>query len=88
MTASTDITALERDLLSEISAAGDLATLEQVRIAALGKRGRVSELMVQLGRMAPDERKAFGQAVAGSKVMNQTINRFFGCSRTAVVRLR
>jgi phenylalanyl-tRNA synthetase alpha chain len=67
MTASTDITALERDLLSEISAAGDLATLEQVRIAALGKRGRVSELMVQLGRMAPDERKAFGQAVNAVK---------------------
>jgi phenylalanyl-tRNA synthetase alpha chain len=67
MTASTDITALERDLLSEISAAGDLATLEQVRIAALGKKGRVSELMAQLGRMAPDERKAFGQAVNAVK---------------------
>jgi phenylalanyl-tRNA synthetase alpha chain len=49
MTASTDITALERDLISEISAAGDLAALEQVRIAALGKKGRVSELMAQPG---------------------------------------
>jgi phenylalanyl-tRNA synthetase alpha chain len=67
MTASTDITALERDLISEISAAGDLAALEQVRIAALGKKGRVSELMAQLGRMAPDERKAFGQAVNAVK---------------------
>ncbi len=67
MTASTDITALERDLSSEISAAGDLAALEQVRIAALGKKGRVSELMAQLGRMAPDERKAFGQAVNAVK---------------------
>jgi phenylalanyl-tRNA synthetase alpha chain len=67
MTASTDITALERDLISEISAAGDLAALEQVRIAALGKKGRVSELMAQLGRMAPDDRKAFGQAVNAIK---------------------
>jgi phenylalanyl-tRNA synthetase alpha chain len=67
MTVSTDITALERDLISEISAAGDLAALEQVRIAALGKKGRVSELMAQLGRMAPDERKAFGQAVNAVK---------------------
>ncbi|HEX6612098.1 MAG TPA: phenylalanine--tRNA ligase subunit alpha [Hyphomicrobiaceae bacterium] len=54
MTASTDITALERDLIFEISAAGDLAALEQVRIAALGK-------------MEPDERKAFGQAVNAVK---------------------
>jgi phenylalanyl-tRNA synthetase alpha chain len=67
MTASTDITALERDLISEISAAGDLAALEQVRIAALGKKGRVSELMAQLGKMEPDERKAFGQAVNAVK---------------------
>ena len=67
MTASTDITALERDLLSEISAARDLGALEQVRIAALGKKGSVSELMAKLGKMAPDERKAFGQAVNAVK---------------------
>jgi phenylalanyl-tRNA synthetase alpha chain len=67
MTSNTDITALERDLVSEIAAARDLAALEQVRIAALGKKGRVSELMSQLGKLAPDERKAFGQAVNAVK---------------------
>ena len=67
MTASTDITALERDLVSEIATARDLAALEQVRIAALGKKGRVSELMAQLGKMAPDDRKVFGQAVNAVK---------------------
>jgi phenylalanyl-tRNA synthetase alpha chain len=67
MTASIDIAALEGELLSEVLAARDLAALEQVRIAALGKKGRVSELMGQLGKMAPDERKAFGQAVNAVK---------------------
>ncbi len=67
MTSTTDITALERDLVSEISAARDLSALEQVRISALGKKGRVSELMAQLGKLAPDERKAFGQAVNAVK---------------------
>jgi phenylalanyl-tRNA synthetase alpha chain len=43
-----------------ISAAPDLAALEGVRIAALGKKGEVSLLMRTLGGMTPDERKEFG----------------------------
>ena len=37
--------------------------LEQARLTALGKKGRVSALMASLGAMAPEERKGFGQAV-------------------------
>jgi len=58
---------LERELLDAVEAAGDLAALEDVRISALGKKGRVSELMKGLGQMAPEERKDFGQAVNGLK---------------------
>lgn len=58
---------LERELLDAVEAAGDLVALEDVRIAALGKKGRVSELMKGLGQMAPEERKDFGQAVNGLK---------------------
>src|SRR4029077_13191194 len=54
---------IERELLAAIAKAPDLGALEDVRVAALGKKGRVSELMQTLGRMAPDERKSFGQAV-------------------------
>jgi len=54
---------LEAELLKDISGAADLAGLEEVRVAALGKKGRISELMARLGSMAPEERKAFGQAV-------------------------
>src|SRR5919204_5063216 len=59
----SNLEALERELLSAIAGAGDLSALEQVRVAALGKKGRVSELMARLGSLAPEERKAFGQAV-------------------------
>jgi phenylalanyl-tRNA synthetase alpha chain len=60
---STDLSALESDLLRDISGAADLGALEQVRVAALGKKGRVSELMAQLGKLPPEQRKAFGQTV-------------------------
>ncbi|HEY7670276.1 MAG TPA: phenylalanine--tRNA ligase subunit alpha [Hyphomicrobium sp.] len=59
----SDLQKLEAELLKSIADAGHLAGLEQVRIAALGKKGRISELMARLGSMAPEERKGFGQAV-------------------------
>jgi phenylalanyl-tRNA synthetase alpha chain len=66
MTAGTkdsDLKELEAGLLKDISAAADLTALEEVRVAALGKKGRISELMAQLGTMPPEERRGFGQAV-------------------------
>src|ERR1700754_1420623 len=59
----TDLTKLETDLIAEISGAGDLAALDAVRVSALGKKGRVSELMSKLGSLPPEERKGFGQTV-------------------------
>jgi phenylalanyl-tRNA synthetase alpha chain len=50
-------------LLAEVATAPDLAALEAVRIAALGKKGRVAELMGRLASLPADERKAFGQSV-------------------------
>jgi phenylalanyl-tRNA synthetase alpha chain len=67
MTQTTDLAALERALTDEIAAAADLAAIERVRIAALGKKGRLPELMAKLGTLPGDERKAFGQAVNGLK---------------------
>src|SRR5215471_10353693 len=56
----TDIVALERELLAAVNAAENERALEDVRVAALGKKGSVSELMKTLGSIAPDERKAKG----------------------------
>ena len=62
---SVDLPALEKKLLTEISAAADLKALEDLRISTLGKKGRVPELMAQLGKLPPEEKKTFGQAVNG-----------------------
>ena len=62
---SVDLPALEISLLAEISGSANLKALEDVRITALGKKGRVPELMAQLGKLPPEEKKTFGQAVNG-----------------------
>jgi phenylalanyl-tRNA synthetase alpha chain len=56
----SDIQALERQILHAITGAADEAALEAVRVAALGKKGSVSELLKTLGAMTPDERKSSG----------------------------
>ena len=62
-----DLDKLKSDLLDAIAGTGDLGALEEVRVAALGKKGQISGLMKELGAMAPEDRKAFGQAVNGVK---------------------
>jgi len=56
----SDINTIEKEALAAIEAAGDLATLDDVRVAELGKKGRVSGLMSSLGKMSPEERKENG----------------------------
>ncbi|MFN3548288.1 MAG: phenylalanine--tRNA ligase subunit alpha [Mesorhizobium sp.] len=63
----TELTTLESALLADIAAAGDEAALEAVRIAALGKKGSVSELLKTLGSMSPGERQTMGPAINGLK---------------------
>ena len=58
---SDDLRTLERELLAEIAGANNLAALDGVRVSALGKKGRVSELMSKLGSLPAEERKTFGQ---------------------------
>ena len=67
MTTSVDLPKLEADLTAEIAGSADLAALEAVRVTTVGKKGRVSELMATLGKMPPDQRKAFGQTVNALK---------------------
>ena len=51
----------------DIDAAADARALEQLRVDLLGKKGRVTELLKQLGGMAPEQRKAFGERVNRAK---------------------
>jgi phenylalanyl-tRNA synthetase alpha chain len=61
----TDIASLESELLAAITQAGDEATLENIRIGALGKAGSVTALLKTMGALSPDERKTRGPLING-----------------------
>jgi phenylalanyl-tRNA synthetase alpha chain len=60
-----DLSDLEADLTAEIDAAEDVAALEAVRVAALGKTGSISGLLKTLGSMTPELRKQNGPLING-----------------------
>jgi phenylalanyl-tRNA synthetase alpha chain len=56
----TDITTLQTSYLSLIKNTGTLTALEEIRLDALGKQGKISILMKSLGQMDAGERQAKG----------------------------
>ncbi|MBW7910697.1 MAG: phenylalanine--tRNA ligase subunit alpha [Alphaproteobacteria bacterium] len=59
----SNLEALKKEIVETVKAAGDIQSLEEVRVTALGKKGRVTDLMKTLGTLSPDERKEMGQAL-------------------------
>lgn len=55
-----DTASLKSELVSLVSSAQDMPTLEAARVAALGKKGRITDLMKNLGALSPDERRSAG----------------------------
>jgi phenylalanyl-tRNA synthetase alpha chain len=60
-----DIASLQSDILAQVTAASDEASLEAVRVATLGKKGSVSALLATMGSLSPDERKVQGPLFNG-----------------------
>jgi phenylalanyl-tRNA synthetase alpha chain len=60
-----DIRELESTILTRVAGAADEAALETLRVATLGKKGTVSELLKTLGGMTAEERKTMGPAFNG-----------------------
>jgi phenylalanyl-tRNA synthetase alpha chain len=58
-----DLTELRAKYIAAIAGAADEAALEEVRLAALGKKGEISLKMRELGQMAPEERQVAGAAL-------------------------
>ena len=54
------IDTLRDTYLNRIKDAGDEGAVEELRVAALGKKGEISLLMRELGRMSPEERQTTG----------------------------
>jgi phenylalanyl-tRNA synthetase alpha chain len=49
--------------MAQVAAAGDLAALEEARIAALGRKGRITAMMKGLGQIPAEERRETGAAL-------------------------
>jgi phenylalanyl-tRNA synthetase alpha chain len=62
-----DASSLREDLMARVAAAADLAQLEDLRVAALGKKGRITALMKGLGGMDADARRQAGQSLNALK---------------------
>ena len=58
-----NVAALEQEIMAALDAARDEAALEALRVAELGKKGRISEAMKALGAMDPDARREAGQVL-------------------------
>lgn len=54
--------------LEQIDAADDIKTLEEIRVAVLGKKGSLTEQMKGLGALSLEEKKQMGQALNLVKV--------------------
>jgi len=63
----TAIAELQSELLSAVEGAADLAALEEVRVSALGKKGRITALMGDMRSLTPEERKERGQQLNALK---------------------
>ena len=60
---SEDIETMQGHMLTAIDAAAGLDALEAVRIEALGKQGRITQLLKTLGGMTPEERQVEGPRI-------------------------
>ena len=58
---------LREKYIDLIANAGDEAALEELRVAAVGKKGEISLKMRELGKMSPEERQGAGPALNALK---------------------
>ncbi len=62
-----ELSALVNEAEQAIAAATELAALEQLRVAYLGKKGLLTAQMKQLGSLSPEERPKAGQVINQAK---------------------
>ena len=72
---------LKQKYLSAIANAADEAALEDIRLAAVGKKGEVALKMRELGKMTPEERQTAGPAL---NALKDEINSALGAKKAAL----
>ncbi|SEB61128.1 phenylalanyl-tRNA synthetase, alpha subunit [Nitratireductor aquibiodomus] len=63
----SELEELEKTIAGQIETAADEQEIEAVRVATLGKKGSVSQMLKTLGSMSPEERQVMGPAINGLK---------------------
>src|ERR1700722_6009754 len=58
-----DLDTLQAETDAALAAAADLRALDAVRVGVLGKSGRLTALLKELGRASPEERRERGAAL-------------------------
>jgi phenylalanyl-tRNA synthetase alpha chain len=64
---SDDLIALKAETDAALAAAADLRAWDAVRVGMLGKSGRLTQLLKELGRVAPEQRRERGAALNAVK---------------------
>jgi phenylalanyl-tRNA synthetase alpha chain len=64
---TVDIEALKRSVLGDIAAAGSSKELEQVRIAVLGKKGSLTQVLRSMGEVPKEQRATLGALVNATR---------------------
>ena len=62
-----DLESLVAQTLADIGSSADLAALDAVRVAVLGKKGELTERLKGLGKLPAEERRAAGAAINEAK---------------------
>ncbi len=69
----SDIEVIKQEIIGQITNASDLKALDDVRVNALGKKGRITELLKTLGSMPMEERIEFGKKINAVKTELDTL---------------
>jgi phenylalanyl-tRNA synthetase alpha chain len=62
-----DLKTLSGEAEAAVDAAGDLQTLDEIRVRYLGKKGELTALLKSLGTLPAEERPQAGQAINEAK---------------------
>ena len=62
------------DALAELQKVGDLAALEEFRIKYLGRKGRITQLLSQIGKLPPEQKPRAGQLA--NRIKNDVTDAF------------
>ncbi|MGF1475167.1 MAG: phenylalanine--tRNA ligase subunit alpha [Geminicoccaceae bacterium] len=79
-----DVDGLRAAVLADVESAHDLRVLDEIRVSALGKKGRITELTKSLGALDPEARREAGQRF---NALKQDINEAIQQRRAVLERV-